>query len=51
MPITYEDQLAEYYAVLLDKFADGRLDEAKFERLSDKLDEWETHAERKETSE
>ena len=47
MPITHEEQLAEYYAALLDKFADGRLDEDKFERLADKLDEWSAYAERK----
>lgn len=48
IPITYDDQLADYYAALLAKYETGRLDEGKFERLADKLDEWAAYAERKE---
>ena len=47
MPITHEDQIADYYEILHVKFMTGRLDEAKFERLADKLDEWTAYAERK----
>ena len=48
MPISYEDQIADYYEILHVKFMTGRLDEAKFERLADKLDEWAAYEERKE---
>lgn len=47
MPVQY-DQLTEYAAQLAEKYHNGRLDEAKYERLMDKLGEWMTHAQRKE---
>lgn len=47
MPKTHEDQIADYYEILHVKFITGRLEEAKFERLADKLDEWAAYAERK----
>lgn len=42
------EQLAEYAALLTEKYAEGRLEEAKYERLMDKLDEWSTYEQRKE---
>lgn len=48
MPYQYE-QLTEYAAQITDKYHDGRIDEAKYERLMDKLGEWVTQAQREVT--
>lgn len=47
MMITHEDRLADYYEILFAKYESGRLDEAKYESLLVKLDEWAAHAERR----
>lgn len=40
MTITHDERLTEYAEMLLAKYAKGRLDDEKFDRLMTKLAEW-----------
>lgn len=44
MAKTYEDTLNDYYEILSWKFERGIISEEKFDRLVDKLDEWNAMA-------
>lgn len=43
------DQFGEYTEILWDKFMSGKIDEARYVKLDDKLAEWEAEALRQET--